>query len=147
MGFKWNELHLRKALSLFCLKGRFQLLSERPYTICDIAHNEAALRALFNQLYRLPTKQWHIVFGLSKEKNRRKLLPLLPREAIYYVTKAQLPRACDADLLAAELREEGLQAKAYQALQAAWRAARSAADTKDLILLCGSAYLVGELDI
>ena len=147
LGFRWQESQLRKALAGLSVPGRFQLLGKAPLRICDVAHNAAGLRSLFGQLQRVHTTgRWHIVIGFSKEKKRSELLPLLPRLATYYATEAQQARACPSSVLSKELRAEGLSASAYPKLKAAWQAALQAASPEDLVLLCGSVYLVGELE-
>lgn len=145
LGFGHTKDHLRETLSKFSLKGRFQWLSKAPRTICDVAHNAAGLRSLVAQLQRLHTQgRWHIIFGLSQEKLSQDLLRLLPPQALYYATQAQVARAYRAEKLAADLQAVGLKARAYTTWVAAWEAAQAAAKKEDLLLICGSLYLVAE---
>ena len=144
-GFRCSEKQLRSTMRGFSMQGRFDVIEEQPLSICDVAHNLAGLGSLFSQLRRrCRGRRWHLIFGLSKEKKSLALFDLLPREALYYVTQAQVPRACDASSLAAEMSEQGLSVSHYACLSEAYLAARRAAQPKDLLLICGSAYLVGE---
>ena len=146
-GFSCSEARLRSVMSGFSMKGRFEICAESPLVIADMAHNVAALQALFTQLRRMHHGDWHVVFGLSREKLQPELLAELPRGATYYVSQAQVPRACPAEVLTTALKDKGLRAVAYPCVAQAIAAARGATSDRDLILICGSVYLLGEVDI
>ena len=146
LGFAYNEQQLRKILCTLSIRGRFQLLAKTPITRCDVAHNAAGLHSLFKQVQRLyANKTWHIIFGLSKEKDVQNIVEQLPKQACYYVTQAQVPRAYPAIPLAHAMRTAGCIANSYPTLPQAWEAAQQAIKQTDFLLICGSVYLVGEI--
>ena len=82
---------------------------------------------------------------MVKDKEVEKVLALLPREAIYYFTQAQIPRALDKDKLSSMALAIGLRGKSYSNVSAAMKAAQSSAHADDLILVCGSVFIVAEV--
>ena len=66
------------------LKGRWQILQEKPKVICDTGHNKEGLKIVLNQLKKEKYKKLHIVLGVVSDKKLEEVLPLFPKEAIYY---------------------------------------------------------------
>ncbi len=144
-----SENHIKAALQKVKkttgLHGRWELLQQHPRVIADVAHNEAGLHMLAEQLELTNYRSLHIVLGMVKDKEVEKALAVLPAHAQYYFTQAHLPRALEATQLAALGRARDLQGNIYSNVQEALDAAKQAADPEDLILVCGSVFLVGEL--
>jgi len=82
-----------------------------------------------------------------KDKEIERVLALLPKEATYYFTRAQIPRALPEAELAARAQAIGLNGHAYGDVSTALKEAMSHADKKDMILVCGSVFVVGEVEI
>ena len=143
-GFAYREEDLRKGLRSVArrLVGRWQFLGEKPYVLCDIAHNEAALRAVFSQIDRQFRGHIYVILALSKEKALSEILDVLPLSATYFATEAQLPRALPSILLYEAMKEKHLHVTHTPGLEDAYQYARAAARPQDLVLICGSAYLV-----
>jgi dihydrofolate synthase/folylpolyglutamate synthase len=74
------------------------------------------------------------------------VLALLPEEALYYFTRAGIPRAMPEEELAERARSFGHNGHAYPNIDEALKAALSKAGSEDLVLVCGSVFLAGELD-
>lgn len=127
------------------LHGRWDVISTRPVTVLDVGHNEDGIRQIVAQLELTQYRHLHIVIGMVKDKDIDQALALLPKEAIYYFTRAQIPRALPEDELAAKGRGYGLNGHHYPTVNNALHAARSAAHADDLILVCGSVFVVGEV--
>jgi len=134
--------HLRELTNFI---GRWEVIGNQPTILCDSAHNEAGMRLAMAQLQRLPFDQLHIVLGVVKDKDRSKLFVLLPKKAIYYFAKADIPRGLDATILMTEAQNHGLQGQAYSSVKAALEAAREQASTNDLIYVGGSIFVVAEV--
>ena len=125
--------------------GRFQQIGEYPRIICDSAHNVDGLRTLWQELEQIPFEKMHIVFGTVSDKDVTPILDLLPHSAKYYLAKADIPRGKDAKELKVEFDEQGFQADAYNSVLEAFEAAKQHADSKDLILVTGSVFVVAEV--
>lgn len=127
------------------LHGRWEQISEHPRIILDVGHNEDGIRAILEQLELTNFSQLHIVIGMVKDKEINTVLGLLPKKAIYYFTQANIPRALPAPALLAAAKEFGLQGTDYPEVNLAYLAAKRSAAANDLVLVCGSVFIVGEL--
>ncbi len=129
------------------LIGRWQKLSDKPRILCDVGHNYACLQhSMFNIYEERPSadSKIHVVFGMVSDKDIDHILPLLRKEFIYYVCRAQIERAMDQEKLAAKMREAGLVCTTYPSVQKAVEEAKKAASDDDVIFITGSCFVVGE---
>ncbi len=134
-------LHVKKNTGLM---GRWQILNTQPLTICDTGHNEHGIAYIVKQIADQKYTKLHMVIGMVKDKDIDKILALLPKKAIYYFTKANLPRAIDEKELQSKAITFGLQGKTYATVIEARDAAKLAAQKDDMIFIGGSTFVVGE---
>jgi len=135
-------LHVKK---LTGLHGRWELVNEHPDVILDVAHNVDGMRQLARQIELSDHEELHIVLGMVGDKDIDQALSLLPKTAYYYFTRAAIPRALPEDRLAEQARSKGLEGKTYPSVTEALNAAKAQARARDLILVCGSVFVVGEV--
>lgn len=149
----WNitEAILQKALQnvkkLTGLHGRWEIIHEHPTVVLDVAHNEGGVKQLTEQIEITDHEELHLIIGMVKDKDIEKILSLLPKHANYYFTKAQIPRALPEKLLAEMAAAIGLQGNHYLDVNTALRSAINVAGKKDLIVICGSVFVVGEVGL
>ena len=136
---------LKQVKKLTGLHGRWEIIHQHPQVVLDVAHNEDGIRELVNQVELSDYRQLHIIIGMVKDKEIDKVLALLPSEAQYYFTKAQIPRALDEGVLHQKAEAAALKGEAYSDVNNALRAAMAKAAKEDLILVCGSVFVVGEV--
>ena len=133
------------------LHGRWDVIAENPTIVLDVAHNEDGIKQILLQTtnYKLQTSncKFHFVLGMVKDKEVEKVLSLLPKDAAYYFTNAHIPRALDAKELQAKAAAFNLTGEFYDDVNKAIEAAKQNAAAIDVIIICGSVYLVGEVDI
>lgn len=127
------------------LKGRWQILSHKPMIICDTGHNEGGIKQIVAQLEKIKKDKLHIVFGMVADKEVNKILELLPKDAIYYFTNADSPRALKADELNKMAIEFGLRGESFSSVQAAYIKAKSFAKPDDVVFIGGSTFVVAEV--
>lgn len=152
-GVEISDKSIAEGLSNVCrltgLAGRWMKLSESPSAIADTGHNEAGLRYNFAQLERLraqvPGRRLHIVAGFVADKDVDHILQLFPRDASYYLTQAQIPRALPVDELVRKADACGIKGNMYSTVPEAWHAALAAAGKEDLIYVGGSTFIVADL--
>jgi dihydrofolate synthase / folylpolyglutamate synthase len=141
--------HIRYGLAhtkaLTGLHGRWETIAWHPQVVLDVGHNEDGIRAITEQLQLTAFNQLHIVMGMVKDKEINAVLALLPTHAKYYFTQANIPRALPATVLSELAAEFKLAGHPYSTVQQAFVAAKSAAEKDDLVLVCGSVFIVGEL--
>ena len=127
------------------LLGRWQELSQTPYTVCDTGHNIDGLTEIVAQLKTCTYEQLHFVIGMVNDKDVDSVLRILPKDAIYYFCKASIPRAMDEKTLAEKARVNHLHGKTFPTVAAAYQAAREAASNRDMIYIGGSTFVVAEV--
>ena len=133
-----------RVCSLTGLRGRWEVLRDKPLTICDTGHNSHGIKYVAEQLRKCQMSnvqcQLHIVFGMVNDKDIDVVLKFLPQDAQYYFTQAQTHRAIPA----AELQAKFGKGRAFSTVEAAVRTAQKEATDKDIIFIGGSNYVVGE---
>ena len=148
-GFSISQEHIRKGLMHVVentgLLGRWQILQENPKVMCDTAHNSEGLSLVLKQVKMQEFKTLHIVLGFVKEKNLDVLLPLFPKDAIYYFTRPDIPRGLDVQILGKKAAEAGLKGSIYDSIPNAYKAALSKAAKDDFIYIGGSTFTVAEV--
>jgi dihydrofolate synthase/folylpolyglutamate synthase len=125
--------------------GRWQILSKAPLTICDTGHNEGGLREVLGQINKTPHEKLHFVFGMVDDKEIDTILQMLPKDAVYYFCKADIPRGMDANELRIKAQGFGLQGDAFESVNSALKAAQQMAEMNDLVFIGGSTFIVAEV--
>jgi dihydrofolate synthase / folylpolyglutamate synthase len=143
-----EKFALANSKKLTGLHGRWDVIAESPTIVLDVAHNEDGIKQILKQLAtgNTPIRN-HFVLGMVKDKEVEKVLSLLPADAIYYFTNAHIPRALPAQELQNKAAAFNLQGNFYTDVNAAIAAAKQQAAITDLIIICGSVFLVGEVAV
>ena len=140
------------------LRGRWEVLSQQPLTICDTGHNSHGIQYVANQLSHLITSSpnslitsspntLHIILGMVADKDIDDVLRLLPEQANYYFTQPATPRAMLATDLQARWQRihPNTQSLAFTTVNEAIKTAYANAHADDVVFIGGSNYLVGEV--
>jgi dihydrofolate synthase/folylpolyglutamate synthase len=129
------------------LHGRWDILHDEPLLVLDVGHNEEGMKEIARQIELTSHENLHLVVGMVRDKAIENILRHLPTQARYYFTRAQIPRALPESELAAKAEIIGLKGKTFPDVRQALQAAVDHARPKDLILVCGSVFLAGEVNI
>ena len=148
--WKITQSHVEKALKqvkkINGLHGRWEVIHQHPMIVLDVGHNAEGIRQIAAQIELTDYRELHIIIGMVKDKEIQNVLPLLPKEATYYFTRATIPRAIPEH----ELQQQGavlqLNGNHYPDVNTALENARQNASKEDLILICGSVFVVGEVE-
>ena len=135
---------LSKVVANTGLLGRWQILNQKPLTVCDTGHNLEGLSYVIEQIKNTPHKNLHFVFGVVDDKSIDKILDILPRNATYYFTKADIPRALNQEILKEKAKKYNLNGETYKSVHEALQNAKKNADDNDLIFIGGSTFIVAE---
>jgi dihydrofolate synthase/folylpolyglutamate synthase len=150
-GFLIPDLAMQQALkqvkSLTGLHGRWDILHENPLIVTDVGHNEEGMKAIAKQIENTTHEELHLIIGIVKDKSVQKILRHLPAMANYYFTRAQIPRALPETELAAIAESIGLKGRSFPNVKQALETAVLNANPKDLVLICGSVFLAGEVNL
>jgi dihydrofolate synthase/folylpolyglutamate synthase len=139
-----QERGLKHVIRFTGFQGRWQIIGKNPTVICDTAHNEGGFALVVEQINAQTFNKLHIVFGITGDKRVDAVLALLPKNAIYYFTKAQIPRAMDEVILQQKAKAFELYGDCYTSVSEAINAAKNAASQDDFIYVGGSTFVVAE---
>ncbi len=149
LGLAVSEQAIGEAASATDVRGRLQVIDERPLTVLDGAHNPDAARALARALAEvLGDRPLALVLGVLEDKDAASMLAaLLPLCEHAWFTAPPSERALSPATLQSLARQLGFERVSCEpspsrALELAreWASERGAA-----VLATGSVYLVGDL--
>ena len=150
-GWNINTGHVFEALQnvkqLTGLHGRWEVLQINPTVVLEVAHNEDGIAQMMRHIEQLNFNSLHIIFGMVKDKEVNKVLGLLPKKANYYFTQAHIPRALDKQQLQAEAQKFDLIGHVHENVNLALQNALTKAASDDLIVVCGSIFLIAEVSL
>ena len=136
---------LNNVISNTGLLGRWQIIADSPLLILDVGHNKEGLSFLATELQRLAFDHLHLIMGFVKGKKVVDLISLFPSEASFYLSSPKIDRAIPLSTLKAELTGSSKNIDLFPTVIDALNRARSSANTNDLILVCGSTFVVAEV--
>ncbi|MCX8470760.1 MAG: bifunctional folylpolyglutamate synthase/dihydrofolate synthase [Chitinophagaceae bacterium] len=128
------------------LMGRFDMLETSPMLIADVAHNADGITEVLAQIKNIQHNNLHIITGFVADKAVDKVLNLFPKNANYYYTQANIPRALLKENLQETAKQYQLNGEAYNNVNTALQAAKANASKEDIILICGSFFIIAELE-
>lgn len=143
---KYALANVKKLTGLF---GRWDVICQNPTIILDVAHNEDGIKQLLHQLYvvQQTSNTVHFVMGMVKDKDISKVLSILPKNARYYFCNAHIERALPHKELLEKASTFDLHGESFDEVNQAIKAAKINASSDDIIIVCGSVFLVSEVDI
>ncbi len=138
---------LQNVTQLSGLRGRWERLNEDPIVICDTGHNAEAIPYLIDQLEEeYPDVPKHIIWGMVSDKDRNKILKLLPHDANYYTVKPGVIRGYDALMLKEEMKLLQLNVNSsFSNFEDAYNTAvKNARIDRGMVFIGGSTFLVAD---
>ncbi len=125
--------------------GRMEIFTGPPRVLLDGAHNPAGATALAEALVDIPRRALILVAGVVGDKDANGILePLLPSADSVIAVCPAVPRGLTSHELAVHCRGLGHQAIEAGSVAKGLEAAFNKAEPDDLILVCGSLFVVGE---
>jgi len=124
------------------LPGRFEVVSESPLIIVDVAHNACSFSALGNSLRRyFPERKIILIFACSQDKDAKKMLKEIDYSYLI-LTGFNNPRSWNP----LELREivKGENVYLAKGIREALKEAEIKYKNKSVIVVSGSLFLVSE---
>ena len=142
LGFFVEDDAILRALSRVIWQGRLEKVKEAPLVFLDAAHNPHGAHALSEFMHtHFRDKKKILVFGVMKDKEYEKMLEeIVPAMDTVIFTKPNVERALSPYSMQACLDN----AIVTDTMRKALEKARTTATEKDLILVTGSFYTIGE---
>mgnify|MGYP003344785420 CR=1 FL=1 len=125
------------------IKGRWQIVEKKPKIILDIGHNKECINEVKKQLLNEKYKKLHLIIGFSNDKNIVEILEILPKADYIYSTKSDNIRSLNPAILKNKLNLNKNQI--FDDYKNAFSSAKNLANKEDLILVTGSAFLIGDI--
>lgn len=148
-GWKINDTIIQTALGkvrkLTGLHGRWEIMQFHPMVVLDVAHNADGMKQIVQQIELTDHNELFIILGMVKDKETEKILSVLPPSARYYFTQAHIPRSLKSEILREKALAFHLKGEIYPDVNTALKHALDHAGKEDMILVCGSVFLVGEV--
>lgn len=143
---------VREAFRSVCWPGRMEHVPGPPEMVLDGAHNRASMERLVEALGRhFPGRRTVVVFGSAADKDVDGMLGVLAGRMAgspMVFTRTNNPRAADPADLAERFRARGGGvAETAADVPAALQTAANLAAPDGLVVVCGSLYLVGEVQV
>jgi dihydrofolate synthase/folylpolyglutamate synthase len=136
---------LKQVRTLTRFQGRFQQLGEHPLIIADAAHNPIGIEVLMDSVSHQPHDKLRIIYGAANDKKYEEILSLFPREAVLYLTTFHAARSVQTDEWVKVSKQIDLSCQIFEQSNEALKQAKKDANETDIILICGSFYLLEEL--
>lgn len=125
--------------------GRFQLMRKSPVFFADGGHNPQCAAAVANTLRELygDKRIWFLLGVLADKDTLGITAPLLPLMKGAVTVTPPSPRAMSATKLTELLKGQGVLAESAESLEDGIKAVLERAGNDDVIIACGSLYLIG----
>lgn len=136
---------LKKTKKLTGLHGRWEIIHKHPTIVLDVAHNADGIRQIVRQIELTDHHHLHIVIGMVRDKETEHILQQLPVTAQYYFTQSAIPRALPANEVKEIAARLNLTGSVYSDVNTAINEAKLNSAKDDLIIVCGSIFLAGEV--
>lgn len=128
------------------LKGRWQILSNEPLTVCDTGHNSEAFQYIIKQLKSIDKVHYFYILGFAKDKDSYQLLNNLRKPCTFLFSSYDSHRSFleeDFKRISDELKIDFYY---FSTVNLALQFANEKATKNDFIFIGGSTYLVSELN-
>jgi dihydrofolate synthase/folylpolyglutamate synthase len=139
-----DESAIREGLMSAENSGRFQQISDSPKMIIDAAHNPAGIGTLISTLPLINYEKLIVVFGAQERKDWRKMIALLGMHAdLIIANKPKGKPVNPGDIL--KEAQNYTEAIAIEDIEESITKAKEVAKENDLIVVCGSIYMLGDV--
>ncbi len=136
---------LSDVVDITSFRGRWQVLGEHPYIVCDTCHNAHAMALVSEQLRKWSGGRLYCVLGFCIDKDVEKILHMMPSDAHYIFTRAGIERAMPVDTIASIASETGLDFEVVEGVGNAVARAKEMLSPEDMLFIGGSSFVVSEV--
>ena len=137
---------IRKGIAAARWPGRFETIHSNPPLVLDGGHNPGGVEKLTESLAVVyGGKKIGVVYGCMKDKAYPECLALLRKvcSRLYCVEVPGNPRSARPELLAETARDSGWSPEEISVLHDPLEGIRAACLSNDVVVCCGSLYLIG----
>ena len=144
--FDLDEDIIKKGIYESTNIGRLQIISKSPRVLIDGSHNKESIDALLSSLKLFKYDKLIVGFSILKDKDYDYIIEKISSIADEIViTSVDNPRAFELENLEKIVKEKFSNVKKIKDRKEAYEYTKSKTEANDLVLWCGSLYLVGEI--
>lgn len=136
---------LNNVAEITSFHGRWEILDTAPLTVCDTGHNAHGLALVGEQLRRRKAERLCCVMGFCADKDIEKMLALMPADAHYIFTRADMERAAKPEDIMTVAAKLGLDCESAPSVAEAVARARGILAPEDMLFIGGSTFVVAEV--
>ena len=144
-----NEKNIKDGLNKIIqntgIRGRWEIIGNKPLIICDIAHNVDALSIVINDIMSINSNNTHFVLGFVNDKNLGSIVDLFPESSKYYFAKPNIERGLDELELQELFKNNNRIGESYSSIEQAFKSAIKQSNPDDIIYVGGSTFVVSEV--
>lgn len=148
-GFKVSSLQMQLGIDRMVqntgLRGRWEILQNKPLVVADTAHNKEGLTYTMLQVANENYSKLRIVFGMVNDKDAESVLKLLPPEATYYLCEPSIERALPVNELEKIFRNNNFLTRKFTNVKEALSTAIADSEEDDMVYVGGSTFVVADV--
>lgn len=147
IGINIRKEHIIEGLKKVKWAGRLEMLKAKPMVVIDGAHNIDGIKSLKNSINTyFKYNKFILIMGILSDKQVDDMVKVITPEASNIITVTPPSyRAENSSGLVEIIKKYNPNCEAIENYKEAYEKALSYADEDDLILICGSLYMVGEM--
>ena len=144
--FALDEKTIKEGIFKAKNPGRLSLISQNPRVLVDGSHNRDAIDSLITSLETFTYQRLIVGFSVLKDKEYAYIIDRLAEIADeLIITSIDSPRAFEIEELREIVKEKFRKVIAIEDNRKAYKYAKEIAGPTDLVIWCGSLYLIGEI--
>ncbi|KGK88918.1 folylpolyglutamate synthase/dihydrofolate synthase family protein [Clostridium sp. HMP27] len=147
IGVNIKKEHIIEGLKKVKWAGRLEMLKAKPMVVIDGAHNIDGIKSLKNSINTyFKYNKFILIMGILSDKQVDDMVKVITPEASNIITVTPPSyRAENSSGLVEIIKKYNSNCEAIENYKEAYEKALSYANANDLILICGSLYMVGEM--
>ena len=148
LGYKVTNKNVKVALENVVWKGRMEVIYNNPYVLLDGAHNLGRIEKLKESLNKYFTyTKLILIIGILGDKDVEHMLKeIIPSAEEVITVTPNSPRAMSAIELKGKIEEiSEKKVSAFENYEDAFKYAKQISNEDDMILICGSLYMIGDM--
>lgn len=142
-----DEYSILRALNSVSWKGRLEVMNRNPLVVVDGAHNIQGISMLKENVCNyFRYKSMVLILGILADKEVGKMVStIVPLAKKVIAVTPKDKRGENAGKLKAVIEKYNSHCESFQDYDSAYKKALSYCGKKDLILVCGSLYMIGDM--
>lgn len=147
VGVEISKESIRNGIAKVRWIGRMEVLNKNPLVVIDGAHNIDGITKLSNSISKyFNYEKLVLIIGMLGDKQVDEMVNEITKEATWVVvTEPHSDRAESSETLYNKVVSKGISCVAIEEYKEAYSKALDMVGSNDLLLICGSLYMIGDM--